>query len=54
VLLASHRDGSQQIFAGCYRVSATGPNGVWRILPTSTVAAAPDNASIATMLRQQC
>ena len=55
VLLATNRDGSQHLFAGCYVTSSPRQAADWRIFPTTTqIAPAPDNVAVPTLLGQQC
>jgi hypothetical protein len=55
VLIATNRDRSQHIFAGCYVISSPTQAADWSIFPTTTkIAPVPDNVAIPTLLCQQC
>ena len=55
VLVASQRDGGQQLFAGCYVESSPRQAAGWSIFPTTTkIAPAPSNVAVPTLLNRQC
>jgi hypothetical protein len=55
VLVATQRDSSRQTFAGCYVESSPRQAADWSIFPTTTtIAPAPANVDIPTLLGRQC
>ncbi len=55
VLIATNRDGSQHLFAGCYVESSPRQAAGWSIFPTTTkIAPAPSNVAVPTLLNRQC